>query len=112
MQRVNPPSSRRTGFPNGTFPSLDLEQQLVLGTPFTQPHPIPCSVVTPKLRWKAARPKLINFLVENMEEGQVPAEKGGQELDLPTQEACCTPSSPPPHPMPLQQRPVFARPRP
>lgn len=41
-----------------------------------------------------ARPKLINFLVEKMEEGQVPAEKGGQELDLPTQEACCILSPP------------------
>lgn len=31
-----------------------------------------------------ARPKLINFQVEEMGEGQVPAEKGGQELDHPT----------------------------
>lgn len=30
------------------------------------------------------RLKLINFQVEKMEEGQVPIEKGGQELDLPT----------------------------
>lgn len=38
-----------------------------------------------------ARLKLVNFLVEKMEAGQVPTQKGGQELDLPTQEACCIP---------------------
>ena len=35
MQRASPPSSQRSCFPNGAFPSLDLEQQLVLETPFT-----------------------------------------------------------------------------
>lgn len=50
--------------------------------------PISCSVLTPKLQWMVARLKLVNFL---MEVGQVPTEKGGQELDLPTQEACCIP---------------------
>jgi len=41
-----------------------------------------------------ARPKLINFQVEKMVEAQVPAEKGGQELDLPTRKPAASLSPP------------------
>lgn len=41
-----------------------------------------------------ARPKLLNLQVEKMVEVQVPAEKGGQELDLPTRKAATSLSPP------------------
>lgn len=75
-----------------SFQSLDLEQQLVLEAPLTLHSDSPSHLqlcINPQAAMEVARPKLINFPGEKMEEGQVPAEKGGQELDLPTQEACC-----------------------
>lgn len=87
--------------PEAPASQISPQQQLVLEAP-TQFHPVSISVFRqPAVDgwWPGGRPKLINFQVEKMEEGQddpaAEGGKGGQELAFPPtpnpQEAGCSP---------------------